>query len=261
MANCYGKLMNNLEDLGLNGIRDRFGKYLSALENGQKDITEVLCELTDYEKALKKERMINACVKTAGFPYQKDLNDFEFDFQSDLDKGQIMELNTLRFIEAKENIIFIGTPGTGKTHLSVALGTEAAKNGFSTYFIECHELLEQLKRASQENRLEAKLKQYSRYRLLIIDEIGYLNLESDAGNLLFQLISRRYEKKSTIITTNIGFSRWGELFNDPVIANAILDRLLHHCHVISINGPSYRTRKIPELTEERRGDSKQNEQK
>lgn len=251
MTGNYNRLINNLEELKLHQFRDSLPRYLSEMESGEKDIVDALYELTELEKARRLERMIHSCVKTAAFPFLKEISDFDFSFQPSVDKGEILELSTLNFIQANENVIFCGTPGTGKTHLSVSLGIEAAKNHFSTYFINCQDLIEQLKQAARENRLDAKLKHYGRYRLLIIDEIGYLNLDSTAANLLFQLINRRYEKKSTIITTNISFSGWGDLFGDAITANAILDRILHHCHVISINGPSYRTRHILELKETR----------
>ena len=143
-------------------------------------------------------------------------------------------------MESCKNVVFLGTSGVGKTHLATALGIVAAKKRYSTYFIKCHELLQQLKRAKLENRLEAKLKYINRYKLLIIDELGYLPIDKEDSNLFFQLIDMRYEKKSTILTTNINFSDWDSIFYDAVVANAILDRILHHAHVITITGQSYR---------------------
>lgn len=145
-------------------------------------------------------------------------------------------------MEKTENILLIGTPGVGKTHLATSIGIEAAKNRNSTYFINCNDLILQLKRAHLENRLETRLKFFAKYKLLIIDEVGFLPLDSESSNLLFQLITKRYEKHSTIITTNKSLSRWGEVFGDNVLANAILDRLIHHSHIINITGRSYRTK-------------------
>lgn len=187
---------------------------------------------------------MNACVKVANFPFIKRLSDFDFSFQPSINKEQIMNFKYLQFLEKKENIIFIGSPGVGKTHLATAIGIEAASMRTSTYFIGCNDLVLQLKKAHIENRLEQRLKFFSKYKLLIIDEVGFLPLDTESSNLLFQLIARRYEKNSTIVTTNKSLSRWGEVFGDPVIANAILDRLLHHSTVINIVGRSYRTKDI-----------------
>ncbi len=179
-------------------------------------------------------------VKVSNFPFEKDVTAFDFDFQPSINKDIITDLLTLRFIDKNENIVFLGPPGTGKTHLSVSIGMEAASKRFSTYFISCHDLIQNLKKAHLENRLNSRMKHYSKYKVLIIDEIGYLPLDITGSNLLFQLITLRYEKKSTIVTTNLQFSRWGEIFGDNTIANAILDRLLHHSTLLKINGPSYR---------------------
>ena len=140
--------------------------------------------------------------------------------------------------------MFVGSPGVGKTHLAIALGIEAAKQKQQARFINCNDLLLQLKKAHLDGNLENKLKIYGRYRLLIIDEVGYMPVDQESAYLLFQLINKRYEKHSTIITTNKPLSKWGELFNDNVLANAILDRLVHHSHIISITGRSYRTKDI-----------------
>ncbi|KXB64074.1 IstB-like ATP-binding protein, partial [Gemella haemolysans] len=158
----------------------------------------------------------------------------------DINELEIRNLASLNFIENNKNLIFIGNSGVGKTHLATAIGRLAASSRYSTYFIKCHDLIANLKAALAENRLEQRLKHYSKYRLLIIDEIGYLPLEKGDERLLFQLIDRRYEKKSIIATSNIPFSEWATLFSDDKVASAILDRLLHHAHVVPIIGNSYR---------------------
>lgn len=144
------------------------------------------------------------------------------------------------------NIVLLGSSGVGKTHLSTSIGISAAKKHISTYFIKCHNLIEQLRKAKQENILEKWIKHFAKYKLLIIDELGYLPIDNEDSKLIFQLIDRRYEAKSTIFTTNIPFSNWDEIFKDEVLANAILDRNLHHSHVIRITGKSYRLKKYYE---------------
>lgn len=183
-------------------------------------------------------------VKTAAFPALKDISSFDFSFQPSIDERQIKDLCSLAFLENNENIVFLGSSGVGKTHLSVSIGIEAARQRYSTYFIKCSNLLENLKKAQDENRLETRLKHYASYRLLIIDELGYLPISEGDERLLFQLIDRRYEKKSTIVSTYINFSDREAIFYDIRIANAILDRILHHCTVIQIEGDSYRLKDI-----------------
>ena len=161
-------------------------------------------------------------------------------------KEKITNLMSMEFVENARNVLFIGSSGVGKTHLATGLGVEACKNHLSTYFVNCHELIERLKLAYQENRLEPMLKNYLRYKLLIIDEIGYLPIDNLGSNLFFQLISRRYEKKSIIVTTNIPLSKWGQTFSNPTIANAILDRLVHHSEIFKISGKSYRMKDYTE---------------
>ena len=173
------------------------------------------------------------CGQKAGLPQ-------DFSFQPGINQKQLREFTSLGFIERKENILFVGSRGVGKTHLATSIGIECARNRYSTYFISFENLMNQLKRALLENRLESRMKFFAKYKVLIIDEIGYMPIDSDSANLFFQLIAKRYEKHCTIITTNTPFSKWGEIFGSPTLANAVLDRLLHHSSVVSIKGPSYR---------------------
>lgn len=236
----YNILMNNLDELNLKRFREHIDTYLDMIAGGTKTALDSLYELTEMEMEYRKEQAITGCVKVANFPYLKEINEFDFSFQPSLDKAKIMDLMTLRFLEKSENIIFCGTPGVGKTNLAVAIGIEAAKRRQCVYFITFQDLISQLKKAASENRLETRIKFFCRYKLLIIDELGYQKMDVDSANLFFNLIAKRYEKLSTIITTNSPFSKWSDIFQEPVLTNALLDRILHHCSVININGPSYR---------------------
>ena len=242
--NNYNKLLNNLEILKLSKIKENLDIYIDLINTKKKDIVDSLYELTSLEIQLMEEKAIQGCVKTAGFPYEKTFEDFDFSFQPTINKDELLDLKNLRFLEKHENIIFIGSPGVGKTHLATAIGMETAKNRQITYFVNCNDLISNLKKAHLENRLNDRLRLYSKYKVLIIDEVGFLPIDTLGANLLFQLINRRYEKSTTIITTNISFEKWSEIFGDPILANAILDRLLHHSHVFIINGKSYRTKDI-----------------
>ena len=241
----YTKLEDNLTKLKLTAIKEYLPNYL---EGNDLSLPEILEQLTSKELAYRTQRSAKMSIHVAHFPYTKGLDEFDFDFQPSVDKQRIMNLASMNFISSAKNILFIGFSGVGKTHLATGLGMEACKNHLSTYFVNCHELIERLKLAHQENRLAAILKNYSRYKLLIIDEIGYLPIDDLGSDLFFQLIARRYEKKSKIITTNIPLSEWGETFSNPTIANAILDRLVHHSEIFKITGKSYRMKDYQEHT-------------
>ena len=238
--NTYNSLINNLETLDLNRFKENIDQYLNLIAEGNKTALDAIYELTEMEIGFRKQQSITGCVKVANFPFLKEIKEFDFSFQPSLDKAKIMDLMTLRFIENAENVIFCGTPGVGKTNLAVSIGIEAAKHRYCVYFITFQDLISQLKKASSENRLEARIKWFCRYKLLIIDELGYQKMDVDSANLFFNLIAKRYERLSTIITTNSPFSKWSDIFHEPVLTNALWDRLLHHCSVININGPSYR---------------------
>mgnify|MGYP002624659620 CR=1 FL=1 len=199
---------------------------------------------TEAQVEKKKANLVTHSVHMAGFPKIKTLSDFDFEYQPSISKEQIYDLNSLRFVEKQENIVFYGNSGVGKTHLATAIGVTAAQNRYSTYFIKCAELMEALHKAQFESRLNERLKKYCGYKLLIIDELGYLPISKEDSKLFFQLIDRRYERNSTIITTNINFAQWGDIFGDPLIANAIIDRLLHHATIVTIKGRSYRLQNI-----------------
>jgi len=236
----YQKVITGLSDLGMHKMQEHLDYYIKAVNSGEKSFSDALEELIEIEKANNQLRAVNACVKVANFPFIKTMEDFDFTFQPGLNKKQLLEFASLGFIEKKENILFVGSSGVGKTHLATAIGIECARHRYSTYFVSFENLMNQLKRALLENRLESRMKFFAKYKVLIIDEIGYMPIDADSANLFFQLIAKRYEKHCTIITTNTPFSKWGEIFGSPTLANAVLDRLLHHSSVISIKGPSYR---------------------
>ncbi len=238
----YNQVINNLGILKLEKMQLLLSDYLDSVSKKRISPLEALKYLTDKEVAFKQLRAATMRIKIANFPFEKTLDNFDFDYQPSINKNEIFDLATLRFIENKQNVLFVGSSGVGKTHLATALGVESARKKYGVYFINCHHLIAQLNLAHKENRLEARLKNYAKYRVLIIDEIGYLPIDKNGANLFFQLIAKRYENKSTIITTNQPFSRWGEVLSDNTIAAAILDRLLHHSIIVNITGQSYRTK-------------------
>jgi DNA replication protein DnaC len=216
------------------------GEVVDFSINNQLSFIETFVKLTNYELDIREQNIIHSMVKVGVFPHRKEIDEFDFDFQPSVNRQQILDFISLRFLEKHENIVFLGPSGVGKTHLATSIGIAVAKKRTSTYFIKCHDLLQNLKRTKIENRLETRLKHYTKYKLLIIDEIDYLPIDPEDAKLFFQLIDMRYEKRSTILTTNINFKSWDEVFQDPKLANVILDRVLHHATVVSIVGHSYR---------------------
>jgi DNA replication protein DnaC len=201
-------------------------------------------ETIGYLMEMEWKNRVNSTISTrmryAGFPVKKRIDEFDFSFQPSIDSTVIHDLNTLRFIQQAENVVFLGPPGVGKTHLAIGLGIAAIEAGFQVLFINASILIERLKEAYRQDQLDRFLKKLAKPKLLIIDEIGYLPFDSAAAYCFFQLISRRYERTSTIFTSNKSFGDWGEIFQDHVIAAAILDRILHHCTTMNIKGDSYR---------------------
>ena len=242
----YDRIKDNLAILKMSNTLEIMDNYLEHAVKENTPALEVLDHLFAKEAESRRLKAINTNIQMAGLPYRKTLDDFNFDFQPSIDKAQIMDLATMRFVHNKENVVFLGPPGVGKTHLAVSLGIIAASNRFTTYYVNCHNLIDQLNKAHYENRLPEKLKQLSKYSVLIIDEIGYLPMDVQGANLFFQLITKRYEKNTTIFTSNKPFSQWNEVFSDMTIAAAILDRVLHHCSVINIRGESYRLKERKE---------------
>jgi DNA replication protein DnaC len=213
------------------------------LERAAKEATsyaQFLCELMEEEVTARHDRVLSTRLRVAHLPYQKTLSQFDFDFQPTIDRRQIRELETLRFVSEAENVILLGPPGVGKTHLAIGLAIAAIRGGFSAYFPTAHELGVELGKAAREGRLAEKLRVYLRPKVLVVDEVGYLPLDKVGATIFFQLISARYERGSIVLTSNKSYGDWGEIFGELTLASAILDRLLHHSTTINIRGESYR---------------------
>ena len=221
----YTDLIDNLEILKLDNIKNMLPGYLDEMKDKNISFTEMLYDLTKEEIKYQTERAAKVNIKVSAFPFEKTLDDFDFSYQPSVDKTELYDLETLR---------------VGKTHLAVGIGMAAAKRRISTYYITFNDLINQLVQANSENRADIKIKYFCKYKLLIIDEIGYLPITKEGAYLFFQLINKRYEKKPTILTTNQVFSKWSDIFGDSVVTAAIIDRLVHHSHIIKIKGQSYR---------------------
>jgi DNA replication protein DnaC len=228
---------------GLDALMRRF-------EQGELNPLEMLESLLAEERTLRENRRVKMALLTARLTTLKTLESFDFSFQPSLDRNRILSLAQLGFIERREVVHFLGPPGTGKSHLALALGLEAVKVGKSVYFSTLGELVTSLAKAEREGQLKERIRFFTRNALLIVDEIGYLPLQSGGANLFFQLVNARYERGAMILTSNRGFGEWGEIFGDVVVATALLDRLLHHAIVIAIEGNSYRLRQHAKLVPE-----------
>ena len=231
-----------LSRLRLGAIREQLDALLDEAARRQLNLREALAWLCAAEVASKEQRRLSMAMTIARFPFVRTLEGFEFEAQPSIDPGKIRDLATCRWVANGDNVVLQGPPGVGKTHLEVALGREAVARGYTVQFTTAMELLGSLVKGQQQGTLEVRLAQYSKPKLLIVDELGYLPLEPQAGHLFFQLISRRYEQGSVLVSSNRPGEEWDEVFGDQVVAAAILDRLLHHSHVVTIRGDSYRLR-------------------
>jgi DNA replication protein DnaC len=223
---------------------------VARLEKGDGNALETLDHLLAEELSIRETRRIKAALMMARLTTIKTLSAFDFTFQPSLDKGRVLALAELGFIERNEVVHLLGPPGTGKSHLAIALGVEAVKAGRSVYFATLADIVSSLAKAEREGTLRERLRFLARASLLIVDEIGYLPVVPGGGNLFFQLVNTRYERGAMILTSNRGFAEWGDVFGDPVVATALLDRLLHHAVVIQIEGSSYRLRQHADLVPE-----------
>lgn len=226
--------------LGLTHLATDLDQLVQRADTDQMGYLQFLDTVLEEEAALRDDRRFRTGLRLSRLPHYKGLDDFDFAFQPTLDRRKVKDLETLAFVQTKANVALLGPPGVGKTHIAVGLAVAACQAGFSVYFTSLDDMVTQLKEADAIGRLAAKMKHYLKPQILVVDEVGYLPLQRAEANLVFQTISKRYERGSMILTSNKNFSEWGNVFGDDVLATAILDRVLHHCEVISINGPSYR---------------------
>jgi len=241
MNSRHDMIISRMEELGLSFMAAGLESFLSSQVNQEAPLIEAIGELIELELIPRKERMAKTRLKVSGIPNGKSLNEFDLSWpKGGLTQKQFNELSTLAFVERRENIILLGPSGLGKTHLMRALGQKACLNGYTAYYISCLDLLERLQRSRYQGRLKNKLTWFAKPHILLIDEVGYENLCPEQAALFFQLINTRYERGSIILTSNKPFGKWGEIMADDVVATATLDRLLHHSHVISLKGESYR---------------------
>ena len=231
-----------LADLKMPGSLEAVDVILGEIDGGRLAATEAISRLLSAQISLRNNRRLQAAMRSSRLPSVKTLESFDFSFQPSIKRGQIESLHQLNFLDRKENVVLLGPPGVGKTHLAISLAIAAAQRGRRVYYGTLIDLITSLEEAQAAGQLTRRLAVLTHPSLLVVDEIGYLPIHHTGAVLFFQLMNRRYERASTVLTSNKGFEEWGEVLGDDVMAAALIDRVLHHCHLVNIRGNSYRMR-------------------
>ena len=249
MNNTINEIKEYIKELKIPGINQGLRMKIEEAYKYNQPYEELLKDIFIEAYDVRKENGKKNRIKNARFPYKKHLDELQVDYLPEDARNRFKELRTLNFIEEGRNIILAGNPGTGKTHLSIGLGINACNEGYKVFFTTAASLINELKETRSDKKLYTFEKRFEKYDLIIIDELGYISFDKEGSELLFTFLSLRAERKSTIITTNLSFDRWNEIFNDAVLTAALIDRMTHKSYVINMNGDSYRIKETKEWLE------------